>query len=398
MPRRTLLLGILITLALSLCPGARAEATAPPPPRSWLATTTPLFPAANIRAFIVGVLEWRHRNTYASFTRKNRWDGHLVGLFTAAGVPAERLTYIKDRKALKQTIMKSLRQTVAASQPGETLFVYYCGHGDADEDGNSVWMPYDASEDWTTCVAIDDVLTIIDTGFRGDRVILAADCCRSGGLPDAVKERRGRIAYAAFSSSCADEWSTGNWTFTKCIYDALAGHRYLDKNDDGVITLGELGDHAVTDMELLEDQLAAYAFTGRLRADTPLAVASGARPVGREGQPIEAYAEGIWWRGKVVKDAGERLLIHWVDIAYDNAKAEEWMPTAKTRPVPIKQFPVGSRVEVDWRDEWYPATVLKVDGKRHFVHYLDYGHEWDQWVTAARVRRPKPPKSWKKER
>jgi Ca-activated chloride channel family protein len=42
--------------------------------------------------------------------------------------------------------------------------------------------------------------------------------------------------------------------------------------------------------------------------------------------------------------------------------------------------------EVLWKDKWYPATVLKRDGERAFIHYDSYESSWDEWVGPDRIR------------
>lgn len=46
----------------------------------------------------------------------------------------------------------------------------------------------------------------------------------------------------------------------------------------------------------------------------------------------------------------------------------------------------GSRVEVQWQGQWYPATILKVDGQKYLIHYEGYESSWDEWVTAERIK------------
>ena len=56
-----------------------------------------------------------------------------------------------------------------------------------------------------------------------------------------------------------------------------------------------------------------------------------------------------------------------------------------------RAFIVGDKVEVEWRGTWYAATVIKTEAKRYRIHYADHDDSWDEWVGAARIRRPCPP-------
>jgi hypothetical protein len=48
---------------------------------------------------------------------------------------------------------------------------------------------------------------------------------------------------------------------------------------------------------------------------------------------------------------------------------------------------ISGRVEVEWENNWYPATILEKKGSQYRIHYIGYGSEWDEWVDAARLRR-----------
>lgn len=54
-------------------------------------------------------------------------------------------------------------------------------------------------------------------------------------------------------------------------------------------------------------------------------------------------------------------------------------------------FSQGSRVEVEWQGHWFPARILKSENGRYFIHYDNYGAEWDEWVGPQRIRKPAEP-------
>jgi hypothetical protein len=51
-------------------------------------------------------------------------------------------------------------------------------------------------------------------------------------------------------------------------------------------------------------------------------------------------------------------------------------------PVP----PDATTVEVFWGSRWYDATIVRRDGPRVFIHYDGWGANFDEWVTAERMR------------
>ena len=63
-------------------------------------------------------------------------------------------------------------------------------------------------------------------------------------------------------------------------------------------------------------------------------------------------------------------------------------PVGHSTPAPGK-FKQGDRVMIKWEGDWYPGAVLlaRPNGKYH-ISYDGYGADWNEDVTAARLRRP----------
>jgi hypothetical protein len=71
------------------------------------------------------------------------------------------------------------------------------------------------------------------------------------------------------------------------------------------------------------------------------------------------------------------------------ANAQQSAPASTTAAnVPEATKPAAEKpeIEVQWKDKWWPATILKKDGERTQIHYVGYGSEWDEWVTQDRIR------------
>ncbi|MDF1564334.1 MAG: caspase family protein [Deltaproteobacteria bacterium] len=117
---------------------------------------------------------------------------------------------------------------------------------------------------------------------------------------------------------------------------------------------------------------------------------AGLRPPPGEAAPGPALVEvewgGSWWPALILEEKGKQLRIHYV--GYDSSW-DEWIPPERLRRVKAGKEPaaVGEPVQVEWRGQWWPASILDRTGERYLIRYDGYGTEWDEWVGEARIRR-----------
>lgn len=167
--------------------------------------------------FVIGTLEWKDSEAFASFPKANRRDAQLVRFFRQKGVRANHIVYLADKQATTSHAQAALDRMLAQTATGDLLFFYFTGHGYQSEDGKKTFFAtYDASDNragWN----VDAIVGTIARKFRGDRVILAADCCYSGALVDRVRRTRSRQSFACFASSTSKDSSTADWTFTEML-------------------------------------------------------------------------------------------------------------------------------------------------------------------------------------
>jgi hypothetical protein len=204
--------------------------------------------------FIVGILKWKDSETFPSFPQTNRRDAQLAGFFGSEGVPANQLVFLRDEQATTRRVRQEFSGMLAQTHEGDSLFVYFTGHGyKSDDERTTFFATYDASErtdGWSTRSIVEE----INWGFRGSQVLLTADCCFSGALARDARRLDSRLAYACFTSATSDEESTQNWTFTEMLLASLRGKSYADLNYDGQVTLSELAENEQRDMTFAEDQ------------------------------------------------------------------------------------------------------------------------------------------------
>jgi hypothetical protein len=298
--------------------------------------------------FVVSVLEWKDSKAFVSFPKENRRDALLVKHFIEAkGVPTERIVWLKDNEATQKAIRSALAAQLARTRKGDSIFLYYAGHGSREEPGVTYFVPHDArgGKVAATSWAVPEIIDELEKGFQGESAIVAADCCHSGGLCAAAKERGRRISYACFASAQSSSYSTGEWTFSDSLLRGLTGSSLADADGDKTVRLGEAADYIESEMAAVEEQMSASLFTGRWTAASPIAA-----------------------------------------VSYTEAPPARTARLAEPKP----DFPAGAALFAEWEGTWYKAKVL---GTRHgivHVHYEGYTDYWDEWVAPGRVAAAAP--------
>lgn len=331
-------------------------------------------------AFVVGVLSFQDQKL-ATWPEEGRRDAELVELLRRRG--AKEVVFLKDREATGARIARDFSALLERTQAGQTLLVYYAGHGYRKDDGAVGFVPWDQAGDWQ----VASILDAIEARFKGQRALLLADCCHSGGLADAAEARqaRSKLAWASLTSAWSTSRSTGNWTFTESLLAALGGEPRADPDGDGAVTLGEAAALAEAEMAFGEEQLTRFYASPGFGPALRLARAAGPRPGPRVGERLEVQAEGEWWKARVLEVQGERLKVRFYgwDASYD-----EWVEPARTRPWKTPARQVGQKVEVESEGKWYPATIVDTRLGLAKVTYQGWDASWDEWVPSGRMREP----------
>lgn len=337
--------------------------------------------------FAVGVLEWQKPESWPNMpnAKLNRRDVELVQYFRTAGVPDSQIVYLQDREATRAKIQQSLTHLLSLSRPGDLLVFYYAGHGARDRKTHAVhFANYDATDGasaWSVHSIVDDV----EQGFRGERAMLLADCCFSGGLADEVLNRKThRVHYAYLCSAFSHNSSTRNWTFTESLLQGFRGHPAVDLDGNGEIEFAELGRFAELDMGFIERQKAVFGMTSDFQKPMTVSKSKGPHPP-RLGDRIEVEWQGKWYRAQVVDAAEHRFKVHYVKYA---DSWDEWIGPDRMRPFQPSHLSLDAQVEVRWpRDQkWYPSKIRRTWYGLHFVHYDGYPDEWDEWVASDAIR------------
>ncbi len=333
--------------------------------------------------FVVGVLSWKHSETFGSFPVKNRRDNTLVDFFKQSGVPESQVVYLQDKQATQQQIDNAFTEQLKKLHPDDFLIVYYAGHGSKSDDGNDVYLAsYDAGDDNVDGWSVNSIPQKIN-GSKCSRVLWLIDCCYSGQAGLAITRQSKGPAYAAVTSSAASESSTEHWTFTEALLDALRGISFVDLNHDGAVTLSEFATHVEADMNAAEEQRSTFAHTKGFDAEMVLAPAKPlANP--RIGERAKARdSNGDWYACRIIEARGEKLKVHFIGYEDDE---DLWVAPDDLETIKQVRYATGTRVEVLWNKRWYPATILQAKDGVHLIHYTDYDAKWDEWVPSRRIR------------
>jgi len=372
--RRHLLRSFRTVSTLVLVLVACALSQAAPATRDWQPRRT--------WVYVVGVLQWQHRDMFDSFPQTNRRDAQLVEYFRQQGVPEEQIVFLKDTQATSRRVHNSFPEFLSKAGPDDLLLFYYTGHGYKSDDARTTYFAtYDAGDDvegWAT----DSIVRDIERNFRGSRAMLVADTCYSGSLATQTQRLGRRVSYAALTSSSASQESTQNWTFTEMLLAGFQGRSFADIDGDGEVTLSELAEDIKEDMAFAEGQRSVFITTGNFPAG--MLIGPAQRKINPEiSRRVEVRSEGDWYKARIFDVRGSRFHVHY--YGWEDSD-DEWVTATQIRNLRRITYPAGANVEVSWQGKWYAAKVLKVERGVHLIHYLGYDDGWDEWVSDKRIR------------
>ncbi len=342
---------------------------------------------ANTWVFAVGILEWADKETWAPFPeiQKGRADQQLVDYFKARGVPATRVVYLRDKQATLKRVREKFAQTLAQVGPDDLLIFYFAGHGHFDPDEMRYYLvTYDArKEDNSDLWTVRSIVADVTKHFTGGRVLYLIDCCYSGGLASELIRSKTKIPSAALCSAYAHNSSTGTWTFTETVLRGFKGDPQLDADDNGAVALKELAGFVELEMAFVEEQKSVFVPRGGFPDTFVLSQARGKKDL-KLGKHIEVNCDGTWYKALVTENPAKGTRVRYViddstELIADANRIREFRP---------RMLPVGSKVRVQWEDdEVYEARVVRAWYGLHFVHYDDFGAEYDEWISPDRLRK-----------
>lgn len=329
-------------------------------------------------AVIVGILEWDDTEL-TTYPTENREDKKFYELLKTRGVPESQIIFLCDKQGTYQNIIDNIKTYAAKASDGYTFIFYYAGHGSYDDNGGFFYN-YDSKKNTFYISEIADILT---DNFKGDKAMLFADCCYSGKLNDvADKLEENDIATLVLTSVVADNTSTGEWTFTESLNDIFSGIMTGTFNITKVDSK-TAANYVLENMKNADEQPANSYQTTSFPDDFNFSTYDSAKSIKCTAKYMEAISENVWYKVEIIGKMKGLYKIHYIGWG------DEWdevVANDKLRVITYKTYKIGTKVQVEYEEEYYPATIMKVDGVFHYIHYDDYDEEWDEWVTSSSIK------------
>jgi hypothetical protein len=347
----------------------------------------PVWNPAKTWVFAVSATEWKFDRTL-NMPRKGREDAELIDTLKARGVPADHIAFLKDRQGTLAHIRATFDALLARSRKGDFLIFYFQGHGSRDIVGRRseyYFVNYDARDDNDkSFLYMAEVVTTLQSKFKGSHALLLADCCCSGGLLVEARKHPAPVALACLTSVFAHNGSCGAWTYTDSLIRAFRGDPATDVDGDGSVTLRDLERYVDHRMAFVENQKSAYGTFGAFDDGLRLAPA-GKRPFPEYGRDVEVLHGKAWERATVIDAASGKYR-----VALAEGGERSGIPANKVREPHYKQLPIGTKVTAQNDDDhWLPGTVVKAHLGLHYVHF-DKDKSKDgllnEWVAPDRIK------------
>lgn len=157
-----------------------------------------------------------------------------IALFEALadqGIDRDHMIFVKDSDATVENVHTRLAELLSKTSVGDTLIVYYGGHGQPGEfclvDGP---------------LRHRDLIELIESMFEGT-VIFSADCCHSGTFYRALDGLAvPRSRYICLMSTAADQLAGPAWTFTEVWITCLRALLLTDSGLTWKVFVSQLSD------------------------------------------------------------------------------------------------------------------------------------------------------------
>ena len=213
--------------------------------------------------FAIGIGVSDYKDTSISNLRVCHIDAEKIldMLVKRCGVKKDNTILLTNEKATLANIRKTVREELPRlTQPGDTVFLFWSGHGGRTEDRQKEFLvPYDGSNrNIEKTMLMDEAFGRWIQELDGRKVLVIIDACHSGGMAARAKSR----------SKAQDEdadWKPLHFAFTR-----LATAKNIDQKDAAVIASSTSSQYSFVRKERDLSVFAYYVLQTVLEARTPL--------------------------------------------------------------------------------------------------------------------------------
>ncbi|BAY24779.1 hypothetical protein NIES2100_45760 [Calothrix sp. NIES-2100] len=129
----------------------------------------------------------------------------------------------------------------------------------------------------------------------------------------------------------------------------------------------------------------------QLPQDTASAAKSGTSEYA-VSKTIEVWDEDEedWYQATIEKVENDQFFVNYLGYgsSYNEWVGEDEIRIREHGAADNNGFAINQKVKV-WdedNDDWYSAKIQKIQGQQYYVHYLDYDSTYDEWVDLEEIR------------
>ncbi|MDZ8052786.1 MAG: agenet domain-containing protein [Aulosira sp. ZfuVER01] len=100
--------------------------------------------------------------------------------------------------------------------------------------------------------------------------------------------------------------------------------------------------------------------------------------------------EEDWYQATIEKVENDQFFVHYLGYgsSYNEWVGEDEIRIREHGASDSNGFAVSQKIKV-WdedNEDWYSAKIEKIQGQQYYVHYLDYDSSYDEWVDLEEIR------------
>lgn len=250
---------------------------------------------------------------------------------------------------------------------------------------------------------IHSILTGADVGAVAQNpVFLAVNTALPGNNPS---EKFGFITQA-FNS--VQGWMNGLVAKTGLTPQSITSHlgNFIQIADDNLDFVAAFLDQTTNYFEHTGIQSVARAIILRshslVKAETPppaLQASTAPSSAAKSGNNQYGVSKNVevwdeeeedWYQATIEKVENDQFFVNYIGYgsSYNEWVGEDEIRIREHGSSDSNGFAVNQKVKV-WdedNEDWYSASIQKIQGQQYYVHYLDYDASYDEWVDLEEIR------------